>query len=141
MLSQRGRYALKAVIHLARVAPQSRTVVAMAEAENIPRKFLEVVMGDLRKGGLVQSQVGKGGGYRLAQAPGAVTFGEVVRLTDGPLALIPCASQTAYAPCQDCRDEAACALRRVMLEVRAQVSAVLDHVTLADALADSSLTL
>lgn len=140
MLSQRGRYALKAAIHLARAGSQTCAVSAIADAENIPRKFLEVVMADLRKAGLVEAQVGKGGGYRLTRNSNAITFGEIVRVTDGPLALIACASMTAYAPCKDCPDEAACALRRVMIRVRAQVSDVLDHVTLADALADPGLT-
>lgn len=139
MLSQRGRYALKAAIYLARAAPHTCAVSTIAEAENIPRKFLEVVMGELRKAGLVEAQVGKGGGYRLARPGDAITFGEIVRVTDGPLALVACASQTAYAPCKDCLDETTCALRRVMMRVRAQVSDVLDHVTLADALTDPAL--
>jgi len=134
MLSQRGRYALKALLHLARNAEESRQVSLIAAEETIPRKFLEAIMTDLRRARLVVSQRGKLGGYRLARAPGEITFGEVVRVTDGPLALIACASKTFYQRCEDCPDEAACILRRVMGEVREEVSAVLDRTTLADAL-------
>lgn len=141
MLSQRGRYALKAMINLTRAAPASKQVSAIAAEEQIPRKFLEAIMTDLRRAGLVDSRVGKTGGYTLARDPAAITFGEVVRLTDGPLALIPCASQSAYAPCADCPDEVACALRRVMIEVRAQMSDVLDHVSLSEAAGGPPLSL
>jgi len=134
MLSQRGRYALKALINLARLEAGSRQVSAIAAEENIPRKFLEAIMSDLRRANLVDSARGKMGGYRLARAADQITFGEVVRVTDGPLALIPCASRNFYRRCEDCRDEATCILRRVMAKVRNEVSDVLDRTTLADAL-------
>ena len=91
-------------------------------------------MSDLRRANLVDSARGKMGGYRLARAADQITFGEVVRVTDGPLALIPCASRNFYRRCEDCRDEATCILRRVMAKVRNEVSDVLDRTTLADAL-------
>ena len=134
MLSQRGRYALKALINLARLEAGSRQVSAIAAEENIPRKFLEAIMSDLRRANLVDSARGKMGGYRLARTADRITFGEVVRVTDGPLALIPCASRNFYRRCEDCSDEAACILRRVMAKVRDEVSDVLDRTTLADAL-------
>ncbi|HEY3697378.1 Rrf2 family transcriptional regulator [Phenylobacterium sp.] len=138
MLSQRGRYALKALIHLARSDCASRQVSAIAADENIPRKFLEAIMSDLRRAGLVDSARGKTGGYRLARPADLITFGEIVRLTDGPLALIPCASRNFYKRCDDCPDETACVLRRIMATVRNEVSEILDRTTLADALKDSS---
>ena len=134
MLSQRGRYALKALINLARLEAGSRQVSAIVAEENIPRKFLEAIMSDLRRANLVDSARGKMGGYRLARTADRITFGEVVRVTDGPLALIPCASRNFYRRCEDCSDEAACILRRVMAKVRDEVSDVLDRTTLADAL-------
>jgi len=135
MLSQQTRYALKALIYLANkrsTVPASSTEIA-AEA-NVPRKFLEAILLDLKLAGLVHSTRGKTGGYTLAREPGQITFGDVIRITDGPLALIHCASKKFYRRCLDCVDEQACSLRRVMIEARAQLSAVLDHRTLADAM-------
>jgi Rrf2 family protein len=135
MLSQRGRYALKAMLDLARVPHrQPRQVSGIAADENIPRKFLEAIMSELRQAGLVESVRGKLGGYRLARPAGLITFGEIMRITDGPLALLPCVSHKFYRRCDDCRDERACALRRVMAVVRREVSDVLDRTTLADAI-------
>jgi Rrf2 family protein len=134
LLSQRGRYALKALINLARGDGSARQVSAIAAEERIPRKFLEGIMSDLRKAQLVASARGKTGGYRLARPADVITFGQVIRVTDGPLALVPCVSQNFYRRCDDCADEAACALRRVMARVRSEVSEILDRTTLADAI-------
>ena len=134
MLSQRGRYALKAMINLAR-ADASRQVSGISAEENIPRKFLEAIMSELRRAGLVESARGKTGGYRLARPADLITFGEVIRLTDGPLALAPCVSRNFYKRCDDCLDEATCTLRRVLARVRNEASEILDQTTLADALA------
>jgi Rrf2 family protein len=134
MLSQRGRYALKALLLLARRDPEQLGVAAIAEAEQIPRKFLEAIMTDLKKAQVVESTRGWSGGYRLARPADLITFGEVIRLTDGPLALLPCASRNFYKRCEDCVDETACALRQVMAQVRNDVSQILDRTTLADAL-------
>jgi Rrf2 family protein len=92
-------------------------------------------MSELRKAGLVESARGKTGGYRLARPADLITFGEVIRVTDGPLALVPCVSRNFYKRCDDCADEATCTLRRVMARVRNEVSEILDRTTLADALA------
>jgi Rrf2 family protein len=132
MLSQRCRYALKALVNLARTEGEARGVSAIAAEENIPRKFLEAIMSDLRRGKLVDSVRGKSGGYRLAKPSDLITFGEVIRLTDGPLALLPCVSHNFYRRCDDCDDEAACVLRRVMAAVRGEASEILDRTTLAD---------
>ena len=134
MLSQRGRYALKALINLARSDGEARQVSLIAAEESIPRKFLEAIMSEMRRAGLVESARGKTGGYRLARPADLITFGEVIRLTDGPLALVPCVSRNFYKRCDDCVDEAACTLRRVMARVRNEVSEILDRTTLADAL-------
>ena len=136
MLSQRGRYALKAMINLARSDVAARQVSAIAAEENIPRKFLEAIMSDLRRARLVESTRGKFGGYRLARPAGLITLCEVMRVTNGPLALISCASRAFYRRCDDCPDETACILRRVMGSVRDEVSEILDRTTLAGALAN-----
>jgi Rrf2 family protein len=134
MLSQRGRYALKALLFLARRDPHQQGVSAIAQGERIPRKFLEAIMTELKKAQIVESTRGATGGYRLARPADLITFGEVIRLTDGPLALLPCASRNFYKRCEDCTDETACALRQVMAKVRNDVSQILDGTTLADAL-------
>ncbi|HEX4179437.1 MAG TPA: Rrf2 family transcriptional regulator [Caulobacteraceae bacterium] len=135
MLSQRGRYALKALLNLARNDPDSRQVAAISLEENIPRKFLEAIMTDMRRARLVISMRGKTGGFRLARPADLISFAEVMRVTDGPLALIACASPNFYRRCDDCPDEAACVLRRVLGAVRNEVAEILDRTTLADALA------
>ena len=137
MLSQRCKYALKAMVDLARASGGSRRVSDIAEQENIPRKFLEAIMADLKKGQLVASARGKLGGYRLSRPSDLITFGEIIRLIDGPLALLPCASQNFYRRCEDCEDEATCVLRRVLIDARNEVAAVLDRTTLAAALGGS----
>ena len=134
MLSQHSRYALKALLHLAscdRVGPQP--IVSIAAAANVPRKFLEAIFVDLKRNGFVASTRGPRGGYVLTREPDKITFGEVIRSIEGPLALIGCASQKFYRPCKDCPDEAACTLRHVMMEAREQLASVLDNRTLADA--------
>jgi Rrf2 family protein len=139
MLSQRGRYALKALLNLARAESGPKDVGKISTEEDIPRKFLEAIMSDLRRARLVESTRGKLGGYRLARPADLITFGEVMRVTNGPLALITCASRAFYRRCDDCPDEAACILRRVMGSVRDEVSEILDRTTLASALADDPI--
>lgn len=106
----------------------------IASRQKVPRKFLELIMLDLKKRGLLHSRRGKNGGYCLARPASKITFGEIVRITDGPLAPLPCASLTAYRRCGDCDDEKTCSIRRVMRRVRDQISGVLDETSLADAL-------
>lgn len=135
MLSQQSRYAFKALLHLATQNPDKPHPTAeIAAAANVPRKFLEAILLDLKIAGILQSTRGKAGGYALARPPENITFGEVIRVTDGPLALIHCASKKFYRRCLDCPDEEACRLRSIMMEAREQVSAVLDHRTIADAI-------
>lgn len=136
MLTQRARYALRALFALAAAeGPRPVPISRIADEQNVPRKFLEIILADLKAAGLVEAYRGKAGGYRLARPPHSISFGEVIRLVDGPLALVPCVSQTAYQRCLDCRDEATCAIRRVMAEVREAVSATLDGTTIGDATA------
>jgi Rrf2 family protein len=133
MLSKRAKYALKALIVLAAEPPGKPVRIEdLARRERIPQKFLESILLDLKHHGILQSKKGKGGGYFLVRDPKTVLIGQLVRQFDGPLAAVPCASQTAYARCQDCRDEAGCGVRWVMKEVRDATARILDRTTLAD---------
>ncbi len=133
-LSKRGEYALRTLINLGIAAEVKRPLVQvseLAENERIPVKFLEQIMQELKVAGLVESQRGKFGGYRLARPASKVTIGEVVRLIDGPLAPIGCVSQTAYEKCS-CPDETHCGLRMLMLDVRNAIAGILDRYSLAN---------
>lgn len=133
-LSKKGEYALRSLISLGLAAEAGRSLVQVAELadnEQLPVKFLEQIMLTLKDAGLVESQRGKFGGYRLAKPASKIRIGEVVRLLDGPLAPIGCVSQTAYEKCT-CPDEAHCGLRMLMLDVRNAISGILDRYTLAD---------
>lgn len=134
MLSQKARYALRALLHLVEHggdAPVQAGDIAVAQV--VPRKFLEAILADLTRAELVVSRRGRNGGYLLARAPETISFAEIIRGIDGPLALVPCASQNFYARCGDCHDEATCAIRRVMMRVRDEAVRILDGTSLADA--------
>lgn len=138
MLSQKARYALRAVLVLAVAKADEPVMIAdIAEEARVPRKFLEQILLDLKRRGIVHSQRGKYGGYRLGRLPREITFAEVIRAIDGPLALSPCASVTAYRRCEDCVDETTCAIRKVLMKVRDMTSDILEQRTLAEALADT----
>jgi Rrf2 family protein len=107
-------------------------ISTLAQRESIPEKFLEFILLQLRNHGLVRSKKGRGGGYSLLRAPDAITYGEVIRVLDGPLAPVPCASASAYVQCTDCGDEDVCGVRLVMKQVRDATAGILDHITLAD---------
>lgn len=131
MLTAKGKYGLKALVHLAQFPPGQLALVAdVAQANNIPKKFLDAILGELRNAGIVQSRKGKGGGYRLARPAEEINVGSIVRVLDGPLAPIPCASHTRYEACDDC-DVATCQVRHMMLNVRNAIAEVLDRTTLA----------
>jgi Rrf2 family protein len=133
LLSRRTKYGLKALLVLAEEAGGGPVLVAeLAAREAIPRKFLEAILLDLNRHGLVQSRKGKGGGYLLRRPPSEITFGDAVRALEGPLALVPCVSQTAYQRCTDCLDEPTCGVRLAMGEVRDATARILDGMTLAD---------
>ena len=135
MLTQRSRYALRSMLFLAEQphggAPTSMNRIA-AEA-NVPRKFLELILADLREAGLLVSTRGKMGGYVLSRPAAMISLGEIVRVIEGPLALVPCVSRTAYRPCNDCKDEATCAIRHAMARVRDETARILDGTSLAQA--------
>jgi Rrf2 family protein len=132
MLSQKARYALRAMIELARADTQV-TAGELAERADAPRKFLEAILLSLSREGLVISRRGKFGGYVLGRTAETISFAEIIRLVDGPLALTPCVSRTAFRRCEDCRDLATCALREALLRARDATAAVLEGYSLARA--------
>lgn len=139
MLSQRSRYALRSLIMLAQHHGQGPVQIAdIARLQNVPRKFLEIILVEMKRAGLVASLRGRAGGYVLARTPAEISFGEVIRLFDGPLALVPCVSKMAYRRCGDCVDEATCAIRRAMAQVRDETAQILDNMTLAEAAAEEA---
>lgn len=134
MLSQKARYALHALIVLAEHTGDAPVQIAdVAEEARVPRKFLEQILLDLKKRGIVKSTRGRSGGYLLGKSPKDITFADVIRVMDGPLALAPCVSVTAYHKCEDCVDEATCAIRKVLLAARDATAQVLESRTIAHA--------
>jgi Rrf2 family protein len=132
MLTKKAKYGLKALVFLAGIDPGQTALVAdIAAANQIPKKFLDAILGELRNAGFVHSKKGKGGGYTLARTPAEIGVGNVIRALDGPLAPIQCASRTVYRRCDDCTDENHCAVRLVMLQAREAIASVLDKTTLA----------
>jgi len=135
MLSQKARYALRALFVLGSRNTEEPVMIAdIAEQANVPRKFLEQILLDLKKRGILHSHRGKFGGYTLGRKPDDISFADVIREIDGPLALSSCASRTAYRKCDDCEDEATCAIRKVLMDVRDATAGILEHSTLAQAI-------
>ena len=133
-LTKRGEYALRAMIDLGLAQELGRSMLQvseMAAKENIPIKFLEAILAELKRAGYLDSKRGRHGGYFLKQPLDQIRIGDVVRRIEGPLAPIACVSQTAYAPCS-CPDEVHCGLRMLMLDVRNAIANILDHYTLAN---------
>lgn len=133
MITQKAKYAIKALVALAS-APEGRpsSIRELAAKEQIPQSFLEQILIELRRAGLVMSRRGKEGGYMLAGAPATIGLGRVLRLIDGPLAPLPCLSRTAYRKCADCSDEQACRVRRIFEEMYEATVEILDRTTLQD---------
>ena len=138
MLTSKAKYALRAMTELAALAGAGDWrrpvfIAELSERQDIPRRFLETILLELRKHGLVVSHRGKQGGYALARPPTEVTFADIIRAVDGPLAFTPCTSRTRYHPCDDCVDEQACKIRRALASARDAAAGVLEQTTLADA--------
>jgi Rrf2 family protein len=133
VLTKKGKYGLKAMVHLAGLEPGAVAQVAeIAEKNSISKKFLDHILTELKGAGLVYSKKGRGGGYALSRAANAIQVGAIIRVLDGPLAPLACASVTAFRACTDCSDPHACAVRKIMIEARNAIADVLDHRTLAE---------
>ena len=138
MISQKSKYALKALIVLAEEYGKGPILIAdIAEREHIPRSFLELILLELKNHRFLDSRKGRGGGYFLARPPTMISAGQVLRAIEGPLAPLPCASKTAYRKCEECHDERSCAVRLLMCDVREATARILDSTTLADLLKSS----
>jgi Rrf2 family protein len=132
-ISKRTQYGLKAIICLARRYGEGPILIAtVAGDERIPVKFLEGILLDLKSRNLLESKKGKGGGYQLSRPPSTITVGSVIRMLEGPLAPLPCASETAFRACDECVDVENCTTRIIMRQVRDAIAEVLDKTTLAD---------
>jgi Rrf2 family protein len=133
IISKKTKYCLRALYSLARSYGQGPILVQkIADDEVIPKKFLELILLSVKAGGLVDSKPGRGGGYQLTKPPSQITVGQVIRLMEGPLAPLPCASESAYRRCEECVDEKTCGTRLVMRKVRNATAEILDRTTLAD---------
>lgn len=136
MLSQKTRYTIRALQHLSDTFGQGPVRLdAIAEAQNIPRKFLTVILSEMAREGIVISHRGRDGGYELALSPVDIRYGDIIRLTRGSLALVPCAARNAHEKCANCLPEAECRLRGLMLKLRDETAEILDRITLADPIA------
>jgi len=135
MISKKTKYGLKAMLYLARMCDRGPVLIAdLSRDERIPKKFLEMILLTLKNKGILQSRKGKGGGYYLGKAPREISVGNVIRTLEGPLAPVPCVSETAYARCGECLDERTCGIRLVMKDVRDAITNILDKTTIAEVL-------
>ncbi len=131
MISQRAKYALRALVALARGRAGAPMFIGdIAEEQDIPKKFLEQILLQLKAAGIVTSRRGKAGGYLLARPAHEITYGEVLRLIDGPIAPLPCLSRIAYRRCDDCADERSCEIRHAFARVAEASRNVLDGTTI-----------
>lgn len=140
MISQRARYAFKAIVALARATgDKGLQIKQLCEQEKLPRKFIEQILLSLKAGGYIISRRGRDGGYELLRKPEDIHIGALLRLVDGPMAPLPCLSRTAYRKCDDCVSESNCELRRAFAEPYALYLQALEEKTLADLLASDRL--
>ncbi len=133
MLSKKTRYAIKALVVLGKNFGEAPMQISkIASDEHIPKKFLEQILLDLRNAGLLYSKKGAGGGYGLVKDPAEIFVVQVLRLTGGPVALLPCVSLNFYQKCDECSNEATCGVRDVFLEVRNATLKILSETSIAD---------
>lgn len=133
MLSRKSKYAINALLYIARHKDEGRPVLAaeIAEGENIPHKFLEAILLDLKNAGLLRSKRGRNGGYFLKESPENISLAKVMRLFDGPIALLPCVSLNYYERCEECKDENTCGIRAVFLLIRDHTLKTLEENSMA----------
>tara|TARA_B110000046_G_C12763960_1_gene302093 strand:- start:104 stop:535 length:432 start_codon:yes stop_codon:yes gene_type:complete len=132
MLSKKAKYAMLALVHLAKEQNNSPVLISkIAKEESIPKKFLEAILLDLKKDGTLASKKGKGGGYYLIKSPDEVNMADIMRLFDGAIALLPCVTYQYYEHCEECKDEETCGIRDTFLEVRNKTVEILKSSTLS----------
>jgi len=131
VISKKSKYALNALLHLTRKQGEGPVLISTISAdENIPQKFLETILLDLRNAGILSSKKGKGGGYYLLKKPEDVNIAQVLRIFDGPIALLPCVAYNFYERCEECKDEEVCAIREAFKEVREESVRIFKEYTL-----------
>lgn len=138
MITQKMKYALKALLTLADEAaqpvPEALTIEVIAKRSGAPKRFLEHILLEIRNAGIIASTRGRSGGYHLAVAPRLVSISELLRMIDGPIAPLPCLSRSAYQRCEDCSDEQTCRIRKVFADVFWSYLVLIESLTLADVL-------
>ncbi len=134
MISKKAKYALKALKLLAENFESKKPLLIadIAVKENIPKKFLETILLEMRNNGILHSQKGKGGGYQLRLPPQDITLAKVIRVIDGPIAPLPCVSLYFYGKCGDCISEEACSIRHIMEKIRDANLSIYEHTTVLD---------
>ena len=132
MLSKKSKYAIHALMHMAKDPEEKFLIKDISEACNIPKKFLEAILLDMKRAGMLGSKQGKGGGYFLRRKTSEINLAEVIRLFDGAIAALPCASYKYYEACQECEDEETCSVRHAFLMVRNATVEMLKKDTLED---------
>lgn len=133
MLSKKTKYGLKALTYMARKESKSPVLISeIAEEENISKKFLEIILLQLKNSGYLGSKKGKGGGYYLIREPENISVASLIRILEGPIAMLPCVSLNFYEKCDDCKDEQTCSISRLMMEVRDSTLKILENKTLQD---------
>ncbi|SEL80129.1 RrF2 family transcriptional regulator [Parapedobacter koreensis] len=133
MLSKKAKYAIKALIVLGRnYGKEPMQILRIAEEERIPKKFLEQILLEMRNAGILYSKKGAGGGYNLNKAPEDIRLSQVMRLIDGPIALLPCVSLNFYRSCDECKSEEVCGIRDTFIDVRNAMLQILNDTSIAD---------
>ena len=133
MLSKKSKYAIKALIVLGKnYGKEPMQILKIAEEENIPKKFLEQILLEMRNAGILYSKKGAGGGYSLNKDPEDIRLSQVIRLTDGPIALLPCVSLNFYRRCDECKSEEVCGIRDTFVDVRNAMLHILNDTSIAD---------
>jgi Rrf2 family protein len=133
MLSKKTKYAVKALILLAKnIASPPMHIAEIADQENIPQKYLGAILGELRNAGLIYSKKGAGGGYTLCKRPEDIPLVQVLRITDGPIAMVSCASLNYYHRCEECLDEETCGIRKTFITIRDANLEILSKITILD---------
>lgn len=133
MLSKKTKYGIKALVYLAKLENRNPVQIStISKSENISRKFLESILLTLRKNGILGSKKGKGGGYYLLKDPNEIQMTTIMRLLEGPIAMVPCVSLNFYEKCNDCPDENACAVHDIMIKVRDNTLEIFRNTSLAD---------
>ena len=144
MISQKMKYALKALLVLAdeaeKTKPEALTIEEIAKRSGTPKRFLEHILLEVRNAGVIASTRGRSGGYSLIKKPSEVSISELLRTIDGPIAPLPCLSRRAYQRCEDCTDEATCRIRKVFAEVFWSYILILDSLTLDDMMKSTAVT-